>query len=209
LTDSSIVRVARLALDAREIRDHPARDRRRARFCFHGPAFALDRDDLHGLAGLLCGVCQMLRDDLFAAERDDEHGADVRMPAIRGERVVRRVHVGSELAAAGRVRKRGADRRHRSRDAFRDDRRADDGRNDEQMVADADAAVRSPVDHETPVRSRAIPPIVGGLGDPSSCSGVEAADVAAPTRSLETLWVCTCARLARCRPSRSRSSCRT
>ena len=118
------------------------------------PPFALDRDDVRRLAGAARGVRQVLRDDLFAAERDHQHGADVRMPAIRRQRLVRRVHVGAELAAPGGVRQRGADRRDRRGDALGDDRRADHGRHDEQMVAHADAPVGPAVAEECRTRRR-------------------------------------------------------
>ena len=49
---------------------------------------------------------QLLRHHLLAAERDDEHGADVGMLAVRGQRLVRHLHVGAELAAAGQMRQR-------------------------------------------------------------------------------------------------------
>ena len=58
-------------------------------------------------------VREVLRDHLLAAERDDQHGADVRMPAIGGERLVRQAAIGSELTAAGEMRQRRADRRDR------------------------------------------------------------------------------------------------
>ena len=78
---------------------------------------------------------------------------------------------GPELAAAGGVRQRGADRRDRRGDALRDDRRADHRRHDEQVIAHADAAVGPPVARETPVAARrrsrhAVPRIVGRLGEP-------------------------------------------
>ena len=64
--------------------------------------------------GLPCrraASARCLRDDLLAAERDDEHRADVGMAAVGGQRLVRHAHVGPELAAAGQVRQRRADRR--------------------------------------------------------------------------------------------------
>jgi hypothetical protein len=51
---------------------------------------------------------------------------------------VRDAEVRADLAAARQMRQRGADRRNRRRDPFGDDRRANHGRHDEDMVADAD-----------------------------------------------------------------------
>ena len=67
-------------------------------------ALGLNRHDLDRLAGAPRGLGEALRHDLLAAERDDEHGADVGMPAVGRERVVRDAHVGPELPAAGEVR---------------------------------------------------------------------------------------------------------
>ena len=65
-------------------------------------------------AGLPCrraDSAERLRHHLLAAERDDQHRADVRMPAVGRQRVVGHAHVGAELAAAGQVRQRRAERR--------------------------------------------------------------------------------------------------
>ena len=84
------------------------------------------------------------------------HRADVRVAAVRGQRVVRHVQVRPELAAAGQMRQRRADRRDRRRDPFGDDRRADDRRHDQHVVAHADAAVGTEVaEKRGPRRHRA------------------------------------------------------
>ena len=65
-----------------------------------GAAFALDRDDIGGLAVPTGRFGEALRDDLLAAKGHDEHRADVWMPAIRGQRLVRDAHVRAKLPAA-------------------------------------------------------------------------------------------------------------
>ena len=105
------------------------------------------------LAGPARRLRELLRDDLLAAKRDDEHRADVRMPAVRGERFVGDAHVRAELAAAGEVRQRGRHRRGGRGDALGDDRRADHRRHDEHVIARADASVRPPIAEEAGGRS--------------------------------------------------------
>ncbi len=62
----------------------------------------------------------MLGDDLLAAERDDQDGADVGMLAIGGERVVGHPQVRTELSASGGVRKGRSDRSDRRGHALGD-----------------------------------------------------------------------------------------
>ena len=104
-------------------------------------AFLLDRNRLDRLPRPARGLGEMLRDHLLAAERHDEHGADVGMLAVGRERLVREAHVGPELAAAGEVRQRHDRRRRDLGDALADDGGADHGRDDEHVIAHADAAV--------------------------------------------------------------------
>ena len=63
-------------------------------------------------------IGQGLRDDLLAAERDDDHGADVGMTTVHSERVVGDAHVRPELPAPGQVRKRRANRLGRGHNAL-------------------------------------------------------------------------------------------
>ena len=58
------------------------------------------------LAGRRADSASICADDLLAAERHDEDRADIGMLAIRRQRLVRELHVGTELAAAGQVRQR-------------------------------------------------------------------------------------------------------
>ena len=157
------------ALDAAHFLRQAAGDLDPARGRAHGAALALDRDDLRRLARLPRRVGEILRHDLLAAERDHDHRADVRMTAVRGERVVRHVQIRPELAAAGQVRQRRADRRDRRRDPFGDDRRADDRRHDQHVVAHADAAVGTEVAEKRRPRSHrastARSPRPRGAGD--------------------------------------------
>ncbi len=79
----------RLALVTLERCHEPGGDFDGARGRADGSPFALNRDDLRRLPGAPRGIGEVLRDDLLAAERDDEHGADVGMCAVGGQRVVR------------------------------------------------------------------------------------------------------------------------
>src|SRR5439155_6198587 len=120
---------------------------------------------------------------LLAAERHDDHGSDVGMLAVRGERLVRHGEIRTELTAAREMGQRGADRRNRRGDAIGNDRRADDGRHDEHVIADADTAVR--------------PYVAAKLGcqcHHSIGSAIRAADATPKSprpRVLATLCVCT------------------
>ncbi len=114
-----------------------------------GAPFRLDGDDVDRLAVLARGVGEGLGDDLLASEREDHDGADVRMTAVRRQRLVSEMHVRPELAAAGEVRQRGAVRRRGRRHPLRDERGADDRGDHEHVVARADPAIRAPVAVET------------------------------------------------------------
>ena len=125
-----------------------ARDLDAARGRAHGAALALNRDDVRGLARLTRGVGEILGDELLAAQRDHDDGADVRMAAVRGQRVVGDLEIRPELAAAGEVGQRRADRRDRGGNPFGDDRGADDGRHDQHVIAHADPAVGPEIPEE-------------------------------------------------------------
>ena len=62
----------------------------------------------------------MLSDDLLAAERDDQDGADVGMLAIGGERIVGHPQVRTELSASGGMWKGRPDRSNRRGHALSD-----------------------------------------------------------------------------------------
>src|SRR5262249_15428968 len=136
----------------------------------------------------------MLRDDLFAAERHHDHGADVGMRAVRRERLVRELHVGPQLTAARGVRQRRANRRDRRGDALGHPRRTDHGRHDEQMVAHADAAVGPAVSLETDGQPRAHTSLPSGSASRPADAGCWRAAARSPRpRALATLCVWTCA----------------
>ena len=181
--------------DVGEIVRQPLRDRAAALDRAQRAALGLNRDRLGRLAGRARGLDQRLGDHLLAAERDDQHGADVRMAAVGGQRLVRREQVRTELAAAGQMRQRDDRRRQRFGDALGHDGRADDGGHDQHVVADADAAVRSRIIRESRVRSATRPSsrLVVGLGQPGA--GHRPLDRARSPRPrlLATLCVWTCA----------------
>ena len=155
------------------------------------------------LAGAPRRVGERLRDDLLAAERDDEHRADVRMPRSRprasrastrmsGPSWPQPARCGSATPTAGSALAMRS----------RDDRRADHRRHDEHVIAHADAAVRPPIARETRTFShpRALRPrasavaLVGRLGQPHARLGATRARPRSPRpRLLATLCVCTCA----------------
>ena len=112
-----------------------------------------------GLPAARADSASICADDLFAPERHHQHGADVGMLAIRGQRVVRQLHVGAELPAACEVRQRhGA--RHRGRDPLGDHGRADHGRHDEDVIAHAHSPVRPPKSVEAWLRAHRLVPFV-------------------------------------------------
>ena len=113
------------------------------------PAFGLDRDDGGRLPMLTSDVREHIRHHLLAAQRHDKDGPDVGMRAIGGQRVMCHAHVGTQLAATGEVRQRGAGRAHGGRDPLGHDGCADHGRDHEQMIARAHAAVRPPVSEKS------------------------------------------------------------
>ena len=94
------------------------------------------------------------------------------------------LQVGPELAAAGEVRQRRADRRDRRGDPLGDDRRADDRRHDQHVIAHADAAVGPAVARGTP----ALRAVIVAARD-----GAAARGRSPRPRALATLCVCTCA----------------
>ena len=166
------------AFAAAEIGSKLARDLDASRGCPHGAALSLNRDDLRRLSRLPRRVGEILRDDLLAAERHHNHRTDVRMPGIRGERLVSDGQVWPQLTAARKVGQCGADRRDRRCDPLGDDGRTNDGGHDEHLIADAKLAAWSRVALEG-LRQRAF----------------SAARSPRP-RSLTTLCVCTCVPLA-------------
>ena len=182
-------------------------------------ALRLNGNNLDRLLVSPGSVSEHLRDDLLAAERDDDDRADVRVCAVGGQRLVRETHVRPELTASGEVRQRGAERQGGRRDALGDDRRADDRGHDEHVIAGADAPVR-------PAKTEEAGAIVlfrcarhvqrGGRSFARSSAGsarrgwlvAGGASRSPRPRLLATLCVCTCAR-PRYRRWRCRSDCRT
>ena len=100
------------------------------------PPSALNREHFDRLAVAFRCIGKCLRHHLLAAERDHHTAPTLGCPQYAAS-VVRRAHVGTELAAPGEVRQRRAERQRRRGDAFGDQRRADHRRNDEDVVAGA------------------------------------------------------------------------
>jgi hypothetical protein len=111
-------------------------------------AFGLNGDDRGRLVVTPGLVEQPLRDHLFAPERDDQHCPDVRVTAVRRQGVVRNMHVGTQLSAAGQMGKCGSDAVNGRGNSFGHDCGADYGRHNQHMVADANATVRTPIPEE-------------------------------------------------------------
>ena len=64
------------------------------------PSFTLDGDNLGRLPRRSRGFREVLRHHLLAAERNDEHGAHVRMLTVGRERLVRDGQIGTQLASS-------------------------------------------------------------------------------------------------------------
>ncbi len=114
-----------------------------------GAPFALNRDHRGRLAGTAGRVGKMLRDHLLASERDHEDRANVGMVAVGGQRIVGDPHVGTELAAARRVRQSGAHRRDGRSHPLGNHRGTDHRRHDEHMITHADPPVSASIPPET------------------------------------------------------------
>ena len=138
-------RTTRAAGAASVLPQAPARSRLPLRGRAHRAAFALNRDDVRRLAVVPRRVGECCATTCSQPSAMTSTAPTLGCPQYAGERVVGDAHVGAELAAAGEVRQRGAERRRRRGDPLGDDRRADDRRHDEHVIARADAAVAAAI----------------------------------------------------------------